>query len=176
MSSNDWNNANPPRGADGWVDSEPDSRRRRSVDVAERHRVEPVLSEPDDHPLQRVDRRRTSEQTRAESSNSGQAMAILAHLSIIFGLPVFLIPMLQRNNALALHHAKAAGTIYGIFVLCGLVAFLTCGLAVPLAILCYVPALVGIVKAARGEHAGAWGLGTMGERIFSGVELKQDSD
>jgi hypothetical protein len=142
------------------------------VDFAEPGPAEPRLSQPPNYPLQRTEQ----PARRARSAENGQAMAIFAHLSILFGLPVFLIPMLQRDNAFALHHAKAAGAIYAVFFLCALFSFLTCGLAVPLAMLCYVPAIVGIVKAARGEDAGPWGLGTMGERIFSGVEVKEDRD
>jgi hypothetical protein len=176
MSSNDWNNPPTPPETDGWVRPE---RNSRPVDFAEPRPAEPVLSEPGHYPLQRTRRSRESSQERdrfADSAKKGQTMAIFAHLSIVFGLPVFLIPMLQRNNAFALHHAKAAGTIFGIFFLCGLVAFLTCGLAVPLALLCYVPALVAITKAAKLEGAGTWGLGEMGERIFSGVEVKEEKD
>ena len=177
MSSNDRNNATPPPDADGWV--APSDRRQpkpRPVDFAEPRPPEVDLAPPQHYPLQRTQRDKQPPGTRARTAENGQAMAIFAHLSILFGLPVFLIPLLQRDNAFALHHAKAAATIYGLFLLTALGSLVTCGLAVPLALLCYVPAIVGIVKAAQGDEAGAWGLGDMGERIFSGVEVKADND
>lgn len=179
MSSNDWNNSNPPPDADGWV--APSKRREptrepRPADFAEPRAPEVDLAPPQHYPLQRTERGKQPEGTRAETAENGQAMAIFAHLSVLFGLPVFLIPLLQRDNAFALHHAKAAATIYGLFLLTALGSIVTCGLAVPLALLCYVPAIVAIVKASQGEQAGPWGLGDMGERIFSRVEVKPDND
>jgi hypothetical protein len=153
-----------------------DERSPRRADFAEPRPPHIDLAPPENFPLQRTGRSEQPVGTRAETAENGQAMAIFAHLSILFGLPVFLVPLLQRNNAFALHHAKAAATIYGLFLLCALASLITCGLGVPLALLCYVPAVVAIVRAANLQEAGPWGLGDMGERIFSGLEVKPDND
>lgn len=179
VSSNDWNNTNPPPDADGWVapsKRRADERSPRRVDFAEPRPPDVDLAPPEHYPLQKTERPGQPRGTRAETAENGQAMAIFAHLSILFGLPIFLIPLLQRDNAFSLHHAKAAGAIYGLFLLCALVSMITCGLGVPLALLCYVPAIVGIVRAANLQEAGPWGLGDIGERIFSRLEVKEKSD
>ncbi len=161
-----------PPGTDGWIHPQ---RQPRPTDFAEPHVPELDLGEPQNYPLQRT-QVRVDVQTPAEQEASrGKAMAVLAHLSILFGVPVFLAPLFLRNNALALHHAKAAAVIYVLFLLTGVLSFFTCALAFPLAMLCYVPALIGIARAAHGEKAGRWGLGDLGERIFSGIEVKDES-
>jgi hypothetical protein len=106
--------------------------------------------------------------------DSGKAMAILAHTSIVLALPVFLAPLIMRQNDFALHHAKAAGANFLFFVIFGVLAVLTKGLAVPLMFLCYIPALVGIVNAANGRSAGQLGLGPLGERIFHTIAARDD--
>jgi hypothetical protein len=93
-------------------------------------------------------------------------MAILAHCSIVLALPVFLVPMIQRENELSLQHSKAAGVNFLLFVLFGVAALLTKGIAVPLMFLCYIPSLVGIVNAANGKRASLLALGPLGERVF----------
>ena len=102
----------------------------------------------------------------------GRLMAIFSHCSVLFGIPVFLVPMVQRDNEFALHHARAAAVI---FLACTamLVAALTnCAVFLPLVFVCYIPALIGIFRAAAGVKAGTAALGTAGERIFGRIEVK----
>ena len=102
----------------------------------------------------------------AHYREDGRSLAILSHMSLLFGLPIFVIPLVQRKNALALHHAKAAMVIY--FAFCGtlLLSIYSTGLFIPLAMLLYLPGLVGIYRAIQRQKAGRWGLGDLAERLF----------
>lgn len=170
VSSNDPNRPTRPDGADGWT------RPTRPADRAERASSEHVLPEHDHQPLQAVEDGHADVLTDQEQQVArGKALAVLSHLSILFGVPVFLVPFFQRDDAFALHHAKAAAVTYALFLAAVLLSFATCAIGFPFAMLCYVPALVGLVKASHGEAAGRWGLGELGERVFSGVEVKDES-
>ncbi len=185
--ANDWNADDPAKAAptDGWVeDADHEELVREAPDA-------PLVPTRADAPVPRADDELWTTKNDAPKSasglslpvapgapvpkrkpeplsdiDSGKAMAILAHCSFVLGLPVFLVPLLQRDNAFSLHHAKAAGANYLIFLALFALAFATCGLSVPLIFLCYIPALVGIVDAANGNPASSWALGALGERIF----------
>lgn len=167
-SDNSDSNDEPARGANGWVD---ESRHERPVRDAPRPGPELDLDGPEEQPLARrepdASRRRGSGEQRGDSVvDEGKPMAVLSHMSILFGLPIFLIPLIRRENAFALHHAKSAMVIFLLFIAAFIASFVTCGLAVPLALLLYVPAIVGVVHAARGERAGPWALGHWGEKLL----------
>jgi hypothetical protein len=109
---------------------------------------------------------------RLDLSN-GVVMAILAHMSVMFGLPFFLIPLWQRNDELSLHHARTAGAIYIYFYALLAISPFSCGLFFPLAMLGYVPALVAIYRAIQGRAAGKWGFGQIGEWLFGWVHTDE---
>jgi hypothetical protein len=163
------------RGADGWVQSPADQR-----PYAEPGRGPDLdLDAPPDQPIARraPESRGESPPDRATDTTveDGKPMAVLSHMSILFGLPIFLVPIIKRDNAFALHHAKSAMVIFLLFILAFVASFATCGLAVPLALLLYVPAIVGVVHAARGERAGRWALGHWGERLLD-IEVDESSE
>ncbi|MGM0557128.1 MAG: hypothetical protein ACQEVA_12165 [Myxococcota bacterium] len=171
MSSNsdDKEGGRPPQpGVDGWVDGAHD---RRPVVEDEPRGPEFDLGGPEERPLARRDSwEKWAEERDQEPVESpvqrGKPMAILSHMSVLFGVPVFLIPIIKRDNAFALHHAKSAMVIYLLFIAGLIASFATCGLALPFALLLYVPAIVGVVHAARGDRAGPWALGHLGERLL----------
>lgn len=99
----------------------------------------------------------------------GKTLAVLCHASLLFGLPIFLVPMMTRDNRFALHHAKAASMTYALFLGSAALTTVTCGLFFPAMLLCYVPAFVGIVRAANGKVGGTWGMGDLGERVLGGL-------
>ena len=106
-----------------------------------------------------------------EVIDRGRPMAIFSYFSVMFGLPVFVVPMVLRDNRYALHHAKAAGVIYLICMgLLGL-ALTNCAFFLPLVFVCYIPALIGIYRAAAGAQAGTAALGGLGERVFRRVKI-----
>lgn len=100
----------------------------------------------------------------------GRIMAVFCHFSVMFGLPVFVIPFLLRDNAFVLHHAKAAGVIYLLCTAWLAAALLNCALFLPFAFLCYIPALIGIHRASAGVEAGSAALGRTGESVFKWIE------
>jgi uncharacterized membrane protein len=179
VSSNDWNNQQTPPGADGWVDGEPEDaarRKPRPADFAEPAPQEPLYEQPRHYPIQRRQPQNAPADPHAEMIDEGKPLALFSHLSILFGLPIFMIPLLQRENAFALHHAKAAGVTFILFLMMFVLTFLTCGLAVPLLLLCYIPAIVGLVKASQGERCTSLAFGNLGESIFSSIKLKDERD
>jgi hypothetical protein len=162
-------------GADGWVDG---ARRRSPVVDDEPHGPDIDLDGPEEQPLVHTSPwEKWAEQRDREPAETpvqrGKAMAILSHMSVLFGIPVFLVPIIKRDNAFALHHAKAAMVIYLLFIAGFVASFLTCGLALPFALLLYVPAIVGVVHAARGDEAGPWALGHLGEKLLD-LEVNTD--
>lgn len=132
---------------------------------------------PADAPPARTDEARPApDDPRPDPTESdgrdGRSLAILSHMSLLFGLPIFLIPLLQRKNALAIHHAKAAGLIYFGFYGTLLLSMYSTGLFVPLAMLFYLPGLVGIYRAINKQAAGRWGLGDLAERLLPHPEAR----
>lgn len=176
MSNNDWNGSDdkPRGGADGWVDEE---QQQRPPQTAQEPRNAGPQMEGVRQDSQGDLARRPQQQPSQTGSDSedGKMLAILSHLSILFGIPIFLIPLIQRENAFALHHAKAAAVTYGMLMIAGMLSVVTCGLGVPLIFLCYVPAIIGIVKATNEELAGKWGMGDFGEQLLSSVQVKNDN-
>jgi hypothetical protein len=118
----------------------------------------------------RVDQQQSPDES--DVIEEGRMMAIFSHFSIMFGIPVFVATFFLRDNAFALHHAKAAGVIYLACLTMLALALLNCAFFLPLVFVCYIPALIGIYRAAAGVEAGTAALGTIGERVFSWVKLK----
>jgi len=93
-------------------------------------------------------------------------MALLSHLSVLFGVPVFLAPFLLRRDGHSLHHAKAAAVVFfAFYALLGAALFGWPALT-PAAMLLYAPGLVGIYRAVQGRRAGFFGFGVFGEWLF----------
>ncbi|MFB6351933.1 MAG: hypothetical protein ABEN55_17390, partial [Bradymonadaceae bacterium] len=79
-------------------------------------------------PARTSDDKPAAPQTDADAGFPSRAttMAILSHMSVLFGIPVFLVPLLQRTHPLSLHHAKAAGLIwFAFYALLGLSSLAT---------------------------------------------------
>lgn len=155
-------------GADGWVDE---------VNVHADTEALPAVESAPHAPMTTTARQArplSPQQLIDQDIESGKALALVSHASLLVGLPLFLIPMVTRDNQFALHHAKAAAVTFGALWIAAGLTVVTCGLLFPLLFLCYVPMLVGFVKAANGDLAGSWGGGNLGEQIFSGVRLKSD--
>lgn len=103
----------------------------------------------------------------------GRPMAIFSYASVMFGVPVFLAVFAMRDNAFALHHARAAACVFLLFYLMIGLSFLSCAFFLPLAMVCYIPALVGIHHAAAGREAGKAALGDAGERLFGWIRPRE---
>lgn len=98
-------------------------------------------------------------------------MALFMHMSILCGVPIFLLGIFsRRDDPFILHHAKAAGVGYLLFY-----ATLLLGLFLwtPLfwaSLLFYVPSLAGVWRGVRGERVGWLGLGHLGEALFFPIQ------
>lgn len=110
---------------------------------------------------------------RRDVVDDGRPMAIASYFSVLFGIPVFVVPMVLRNNEFALHHARAAGVIFLACTAMLALAIVNCAVFLPLAFVCYIPALIGIYRASAGVEAGTSALGPVGERIFGWIEVRQ---
>lgn len=108
-----------------------------------------------------------------DTVEEGRPMAVLSYFSVMFGLPIFVLPMILRDNAFALHHAKAAGLIFVACTSMFVLALVNCAFFLPFVFLCYIPALIGLYRAAAGGEAGTAALGPTAERIFHRIEVKE---
>jgi len=104
-----------------------------------------------------------------EDIDNGRLFALLGYL--IF--PLWCIPLIQRDNAFALFHAKQAltGLLIGMIAMIPImiVAFATCGLGAFIALPLWYPMIMGIVHAANGEYIPCPWYGAMGENWFRGI-------
>ncbi len=151
-------------GADGWVDPH----------AATEWGLEAV-SEPPPGPTQMA-RAPSSATPPVDSIEAGKAMALLSHASVLLGLPLFVIPMMQRDNDFALVHSKAAAVNFIFFIVALTLTMMTCGLAFPLIFLVYVPMIIGCVDAMNGRRPGALAWGGSGEKMFAGLQIKDDTN
>jgi uncharacterized membrane protein len=111
-----------------------------------------------------------------EDVESGKLMAILGY----FVSPLWIIPLVQRDNAFALFHAKQA-MVYSIAMAIlgaaiGVVSFFTCGFGAILALAVFpfmYPWIMGIVYAAQGEYRPMPWLGSYAEYFGSIVADKR---
>lgn len=151
---------------DGWVTPEAstDERTEATFDPSSFHRAPdhlPVRADRDAPPAPTPPNANTD-----ASPSAGKSMAVLGHLSVLFGLPVFLLPLLQNDDDFSRRHGRAAALIYlGFYGSIGL-SFLNCGVFMPLAMLFYIPAVVAIGRAVEGRPPGKWGFGELADRIF----------
>jgi uncharacterized membrane protein len=64
-------------------------------------------------------------------AEAGKAMAVLSHLSTFLHLPLFLIPLLQKDNPFALYHARQAAVgfvgLIVVYVILTAITAVTCG-------------------------------------------------
>ncbi|HNC95311.1 MAG TPA: hypothetical protein PLA94_32920 [Myxococcota bacterium] len=116
----------------------------------------------------------------APVTTEGRTLACLSYASIFMGLPFFLIPLLMRKDAFAIHHAKQAAEIYvGFIVIFGLyflLSFITCGfggLCFPMVFLPYIPMLHGVMIALNNEWRVPFGITGMVDSALSGVQADQ---
>lgn len=103
----------------------------------------------------------------------GRWMATFSYFSVVFGIPVFVVPFAMRDNVFAVHHSRAAGAIYLLSLVFLVLALTNCALFLPLVFLCYIPALIGIFRACSGVEAGTSALGPTGERVFGWIEVEK---
>jgi hypothetical protein len=119
--------------------------------------------------------------------DEGKVFALLSYASLPTGLPLFAIPMIQRDNAFALQHAKWAGvawlaylvTFFALFVVTFIIAMITCGFGTPLvlfsfaAFLFWIPGIQGFIYALNGEAREPMLIGGITEQLFGRLDVKE---
>ena len=113
----------------------------------------------------------------------GKSMALLSWAGMLLGLPLFLVPFLQDDNAFSMYHARHALTtflasmiwsflIVGFFIVC---TYATCGVGVVifplvmiLVMLPLIPTIDGLIKASNGVAAPPMGIGDVTSMLFPG--------
>lgn len=113
-----------------------------------------------------VRRRRASALTPRDRAARARASALLMHMSILCGFPIFLFALFTRDDAFVLHHAKAAGAGFVLFYASLIFGILWSPLFFWVALALYVPSLVGVWRASAGQRSGLFGLGLVGEVLF----------
>ena len=115
-----------------------------------------------------------------EQIEAGKPLALLSYATFVVGFPLFVLPMLSRDNAFALRHAKYAGAIYvgslAFFLITFALSFVTCGLGSFLMVLLlafYIPIVQGTLNALNGSTEPPMLTGEFAETLFSGVTLKE---
>ena len=163
--------AGPTAGTRCDVDDELDDLLCRPVDDLDRELEEMaesiVAGELDD------DRRLCTGHFRQSIIDDGRPMAILSYFSVMFGIPVFLAPLVLRDNVFSLHHARAAGAIFLLCTAFFVLALVNCAVFLPLVFVCYIPALIGVYRASAGVEAGTSALGPAGDKLFGWIEVKE---
>ena len=125
----------------------------------------------------------TEQPLSTETIEVGKPLAIICYATLPLGIPAFILPMLTRDNAYALQHAKYAGVIFLgatlTFILTFAAAFITCGFGTPLVgltLFFIIPTIQGFLAALNGQDEIPMMVGPWAEKLFSGVTLKSDTD
>lgn len=104
--------------------------------------------------------------TPQERQQRAQAFSVICHMSVLFGLPMFVIPMMKRDQAFSLHHAKASAINFIVFHVAMLASVIFHPYFLFALLVSYLPGWIGIWRAARGQRVGIFGFGPIGEAVF----------
>lgn len=106
----------------------------------------------------------------------GKAFAVLSYALSLVGLPFFIVPLVMRNNAFALYHAKQCLMLWLGGIATGVVAaalsVICIGLVLGpiLGIALVVLAIMGLINAAKEEVKPLPIIGKWGEDWFKGLQ------
>ncbi len=113
------------------------------------------------------------------ATDQGKILAVVSYASMFVGLPLFVIPMITRDDPFALHHAKLAGVAYIGFLLTFFVvmaiSMVTCGFGAILIFLCFfwwVPAVFGVIDALSSKTSPMPVLSDVSASLFGGIQPK----
>jgi hypothetical protein len=113
----------------------------------------------------------------ADPVAAGKSWAMLSYAGIFIGVPLSVVPLIQKDNAYALYHAKHAtgawiiGMIIAIVV--SIITVVTCGFGMVLFPLCFLPwatAIHGLMIANNGEWREPFGVFGTGEKFFGSIQ------
>lgn len=109
-------------------------------------------------------------------TQESRVLACLSYASVLFGLPLFIIPLAQKNDAFAMFHARQAAVAWIGLLVCFFayffISFITCGfgaLLFPILMLPYIPAIHGVIIALGDETREPIGVFGLGERLLGNL-------
>ncbi len=123
----------------------------------------------------------------APPSDQGKMWAAVSYAGFLFGLPLGVIPMIQRNDAFALFHGKQSTAVYLVtfvsslllFFLISVVSAVTCGVGMILYPLMFLPGLWllvvgihGLILSLNGELKEPVATFGLGEKMFGSIKPK----
>lgn len=124
-------------------------------------------------------------------TDNGKLWAAISYGSFFVGFPLGVIPLLQRDDAYALHHAKSATAVWlAVFVMTIVLAALytvltvvTCGFGAMFFPMLLVPVpwallvgIHGIVLSLNGEWTEPLGVFGLGEKLFASIHVKSPDE
>jgi hypothetical protein len=127
---------------------------------------------------------------QAEVTEQGKLMAALSYGSFFFGVPLGVLPLIQRDDPFALFHAKHATAVWlvtlvatvALTLVYSLITFVTCGfggILFPILLLPFPWALTvavhGLVLSMNGQYQEPLGAFGLGELMFGSIQLKEPS-
>ncbi len=123
------------------------------------------------------------DEMQQKPSQDGTLMAFLSYASCFVGLPLWIIPMVQKNDAFALYHAKNAAIAwswlfigFGLYLCSSLtIGLLTFGIAslccMPLVFVQWIPMIHGFILVANGKQEAPFLTFGLGQSLFSGLQI-----
>lgn len=118
----------------------------------------------------------------AEMTDQGKFQAIASYLSLLTGWPLFLWPLVVRDDAFGLQHGKWAGALY-VGYLASVFAFVlfsvvTCGMGSVLFFLIFlwwIPAAMGVMAVLNGKLEPPFGAEPLASNLFGSI-VPKDQD
>ena len=111
----------------------------------------------------------------AQEVADGKAFAVLSYVLSLIGLPFFLVPLIMRNNAFSLYHAKQCLMLWLVGIVGGILSAVLAVICVGvilgllLAIFGLVLTIMGIINASNGVVKPLPVIGPWGEDWFKGI-------
>jgi hypothetical protein len=102
---------------------------------------------------------------------------MLSYVGIFIGFPLSLVPLIQKDNAFALYHARHATASWIVYLILAVFVFVitmvTCGLGavlMPLMFLPWITAIHGLTVANNGEWREPFGVFGLGDKFFGSLQ------
>lgn len=121
-------------------------------------------------------------------SEDGKLWALLSYGGLFFGIPLWIAPLLMRNDAFALHHARQAAVIFAYgFLLVSLytvgsvlISVVTFGIlsivslcCMPVLFLPIVPTIHGLMLAYNQQWTEPVGMFGLGTKLLGSIQVEQ---
>jgi len=108
-----------------------------------------------------------------EDVEAGKMWAVLGYVVS----PLWIIPLVQRDNAFAVFHAKQALALFIFAVVASIpaaiIAAVTCGIGAVLMFAIFYPWIMGIIYAAQGEYKPLPWCGWIADKYLGGIQADQ---